>query len=106
VRVGGCALRHVGGEEAAVLVGLAEDVRAAGSVGQGVRGQIDGRGEVAAGKPFETIRCRFPYCGHRRGRVDKALDLGVVPGLGDDGPAVGVGNEDREPLDPVQNVRR
>ena len=60
------------------------------------------RGEVAAGKPFETIVCRFPYPGHRGARVDKALDLGVVPGLADDGPAVGVGNEDHGPFDRVQ----
>ena len=67
--------------------------------------QIDGRGEVAAGKPFETMRCRFPYRGHRGARVDKALDFGVVrAGLGDDGPAVGVGNEDHGALDPVQHA--
>jgi hypothetical protein len=45
------ALRHVGGEQVAVLVGFDEDIRAAGSVGQGVGDQIDGRGEVAAGNP-------------------------------------------------------
>ena len=77
---------------------------AAGSVGQSVRRQIDGGGKVAAGKPFKTIIRRFPYRGHGGGRVDKALDLGVITGLGDDGPAVGVGNEDHGALDPVQHA--
>ena len=75
-------LRHVGGEEVAVLVGFDEDIRAAGSVGQGVGDQIDGRGKVAARKPLETIVGRLPYSGHRGARIDEALDLGVVPGLG------------------------
>jgi hypothetical protein len=103
-RQGEHALRHVGGEEPAVLVGLDEGIRPAGSVGQGVCRQIDGRREVAAGEPLETIRCSFPYRGHRGGRVDKALDLGIITGLSDDGPAVGVGNEDHGALDPVQHA--
>jgi len=44
----------------------------------------------AAGKPFETIVCGFSDTGHRRTRIEEGLDLGVVPGLGNDSPAIGM----------------
>ena len=51
---------HVGGDEVAVLVGFDVDIRAAGSVGQGVWGQLDGRGEIAAGKTGRDNRLQIP----------------------------------------------
>ena len=72
---GGAARGHIGGDVTVELVRLVEEIRAAGSVGQGVGDRLDGGGKCAAGESFERTACGLVYCGHHCGRIDEALDI-------------------------------
>lgn len=61
---------------------------------------------VTSEKTLKRIRRRLDHRKHRGGRVNKALDLGVIATLGDDGAALVTGNEDHGAVDGVEHATR
>lgn len=91
---------QIGGERRSELVGLQVQVGAGGAVRVGV-GHLVHRGQdLGAGVLVDQYAELLALVGDERGDVDQRLDVGVAGGgVGDDGAALGVADQDDRALD-------